>query len=112
MANLGDAFIGTLTGNDPTGRGDADREAIKKAVADRFLVIRDTLVRRPEGRDNGHLYNGNRCKPENLGWRFIQSYGMHKAEDIASGKCDDLIEGAWHENASAEHWYTYEKDWG
>lgn len=112
------AFLGTLTGNDPTGRGDpnSDREKVKQAVAKRFTEIQGTLIKRPglEHSDwsKRHLYDGNRCKPENLGWRFIQSYGMHSVEDILSGKCDREVEGAWHENASAEYWYAYEKDWG
>lgn len=111
-----EAFIGTLTGNDPTGRGEPDREAIKKAVADRFLAIKSKLVEGPGLNDpdwtKRGIYDGNRCKPENLGWRFIQHFGMHTVEDILAGKCDEAIEWSWHENARSEYWYAYEKDWG
>jgi hypothetical protein len=54
-----------------------------------------------------------------MGWRFIQNYQLGKgpdieltAENVMSGKFDDLIELNWHDAAKAEYWYAYEKDWG
>ena len=101
-------FIGILTGTDPTGRGDPTREMLKRAVADRFAVIRDTLVQK----QGDYVYSGNRCHAEELGWRFIQSHGMIDAQEIRDGKHDEKVTATWHEAASAEHWYMYEKDWG
>lgn len=106
------AFIGIFLGIDPTGRQDAKREDIKKAVKDRFILIQHKFKQQSLLDDGGYAYDGNRCLPENLGWRFIQSHGLRSPCDIESGTLDGLIEETWHESARAEHWYRYEKDWG
>lgn len=108
-----DTFLMILTGNDRT-KGD---EAIKQAVAERFIKIRDKVVRNEEG----HLYDGNRCRPENLGWRLLQNcrigFGTKKGtiitvEKINEGLLDVEIIETFHEAARAENWYAVEKDWG
>jgi len=90
---------------------------IDKVVAERIKQIGPGLRRR----HGDYIYDGNRCRPENLGWRVLQNHrfapkfldrGEIVAKDVLSGKWDDLIEHTWHDAASAEHWYRYEKDWG
>jgi hypothetical protein len=90
------------------------REAIDNAVAERFNAIKHTFTER----EGDYIYGGWRCDPERLGWRFRQVVGgsfsavVFNPADIRSGKYDKGIEDTWHESASAEHWYRYEKDWG
>lgn len=123
-------FLAVFTGCAPW------RTQIDKAVQDRFNKIRPTL----KPRSGEHLYGGNRCKGENLAWRMLQNVTVPgvRPSGIASfhprykrpymrpvywlgekllplriklGLCDQYITEAWHSAASAEHWYTYEKEW-
>lgn len=82
---------------------------IQGAVAARFQAIQHRLVQGPE---IGVAYDGNRCLPKNLGWRFAQSHGEPDSTEILAGKWDAEIEDTWHKAARAEHWYRHEKDWG
>lgn len=105
-------FLQVLTGCDM-----AQADPIKVAVATRFAQILPTLKRRGGLEVPAHLwherhiYDGNRCKPENLGWRFRQSFGDPEPETILAGAWDAQIEATWHEAAKAEYWYAYEKQW-
>jgi len=102
---MDNTFASVLTGADCWGP-----HKVKETVAERAKTLLPTLKQEhPEGYDA--CYDGNRCKPENLGWRFRQSWGDHKLEDILSGKCDAEITATYHDAASAEHYYRYEKDW-
>jgi len=97
-----------------TGTAPIESNEIHQAVAIRFERIRDCLVERT----GDYVYIGNRCVPQNLGWRFCQNVGgflgctdFNPAE-ILAGRFDAEIEETWHDAAGAEHWYMYEKDWG
>lgn len=96
--------------------------AVEQAVATRFLAIRYRLVQR----EGDYLYGYPRTYPHNLGWRFRQNLSLKLKEpggvqwpgypelpaEIAAGKHDEMVEATWHDAASAEHWYRYEKDYG
>jgi len=83
---------------------------VDAAIAARFLLIRHggnfTY------RDGDFCYDGNRCKPESLGWRFVQTFGAPCVAEIKGGALDAEIAATYHEAAEAEHWYRFEKDWG
>jgi hypothetical protein len=95
---------------------------VDKAVAERFKAIRKTL----KVRDGEFLYSGARCAPDFLGWRFRQNLSLELAQpggigweppdtlagEIAEGKHDAVIEATWHDAASAEWYYRFEKDYG
>lgn len=86
-------------------------DPIEQAIADRFTTILPRLARRK----GEYVYDGNRCRADQLGWRFLQMFGPFRApqyRDIRDGVYDAQIEATWHEAASSEHWYMYEKDWG
>ena len=103
---MDNVFLGVLTGTDPYFGQDID---IKRAVAQRFEGIKAGFKQQA----GDLVYTGNRCRPTELGWRFIQNGGGNWTPlDIIVGKADSGIEATWHDAASAEHWYTYEKDWG
>lgn len=113
-------FISILTGTDCWGP-----DGIKNAVAARAAIL---IPKIPQQHPNGYdaCYDGNRCKPENLGWRFQQNarpflggpsvdlIGREEItpEGILAGIYDDLIVYTYHDAASAEHYYRFEKDWG
>ncbi len=98
------------------------RQQVDDAVAARFLAIRKGLKRRT----GDYLYDGHRCLPEELGWRFRQNLSLKLHEpgglawnpypelpaEIEEGKHDGKIEHTWHDGASAEWYYTHEKDYG
>ena len=100
-------FVSLITGNDhytpPNGVKDAIFERASK-------LIPEIPQKHPEGFNA--CYDGNRCKPENLGWRFEQFFGSPEPQEILDGEWDEQIVQIYHEAASAEHWYRYEKDWG
>ena len=95
---------------------DFSQPEIDKAVADRFVQIKDGYKRKGGDR----VYGGNRCLPECLGWRFRQNVcGLSNPlpkdltpDNINAGKFDEKIFTTYEEAASSEHWYKYEKDWG
>lgn len=91
-----------------TGQDQMPMSAVKEAVAQRMAAILLTI----DEKEGYHLYGGHRCQPENLGWRFIQSYGEPDPQEILDGKWDAQIEANYHDAASAEYYYRYEKDWG
>lgn len=90
------------------------RQQLDVAVMVRFQVIRGGLRQRT----GNYIYSGSRC--HDFGWRFRQTYcGGLSGEvpstmiaEVAEGKWDQQIEATWHDSASAEHWYRYEKDYG
>jgi hypothetical protein len=100
---------------------------VSEAVAKRFNEIRPRLVQKESdpANCNGRIYNGGRCEPRNLGWRFHQNLAIKLAnplglsmcisveeiEMIEDGEFDDVIEHTWHDAASAEYWYLHEKQW-
>jgi len=95
-------FAGVLTGNDhftPDNPG-------KTAIAQRVALLEITQKK------GDYCYDGNRCKPENLGWRFQQWFGYPDAQEILNGKWDAEIKDVYHDAAGAEHYYRYQKDWG
>ncbi len=102
-----------LTGSSPFA---ADN--FSEAVAARFLLIKDgdAFAERDEsfpGAFSGFSYDGNRTEAENLGWRTRQTVGFEKSpEEIAAGEYDEEIVIGFHEAASSEYYYRYEKDWG
>ncbi len=85
----------------------AERDALDEAVERRFARL--TIEQRT---DYGYCYDGNRTKPENLGWRFRQMHGDLSPLAIEIGLHDDAIAATYHEAAASEHYYRYEKDWG
>lgn len=112
MKDDGTAIL-VFTGSDPW-----ERDEVKDAIGKRLTAILPTLKQRGGLEVPQHLwherylYDGNRCKPENLGWRFVQNYGNREPAAILRGDLDAQIEATWHEAAHAEYWYAYEKDWG
>ena len=110
MSNIDETFLSVLTGSDCWGS-----DPLKAAVAKRATDLLPTLRQKQDHEDPvgmGYIYDGNRCKPQNLGWRFRQMFGDHEPEAILAGECDEEIEETWHEAAHSEYWYRYEKDWG
>lgn len=94
------------------------RNLLNKMVAKRFSQLQPYLRKK----NGDYIYGRYRTKPENLGWRFRQTYyfrngGLqHKPSlwlclKVWLGFEDDLLEKVWHDAASAEHWYRYEKQW-
>jgi len=102
-------FASLLTGNDHyTPAND-----VKTAIAVRATKLIPNFVQKQwSPGDLDYCYDGNRCKPENLGWRFQQSFGSPEPLQIEAGEFDAQIEATYHEAAGAEYWYRYEKDWG
>lgn len=94
-----------LTGTDCH---DTSNPTIKQAVAERITALKPTIKR-----NAGHYcYGGNRCKPENIGWRFMQRIrGNATVAAVQAGDHDDAIVATYHDAARAEHWYRHEKDW-
>jgi hypothetical protein len=105
-------FYGILTGNDAFVGEDVQ---LKAAIAERFKAIKHSIPQK----SGDYLYSGNRCEPENLGWRLLQNFyrfpvvkDLPSVEDIFYGRIDEEIISTYHEAASCEWYYTYEKDWG
>ncbi len=67
-------------------------------------------------KEGDYCYDGNRCRPENLGWRFVQHLSLGDnsptAIEVNDGMWDDDILATFHEAAGCEYYYRYEKDWG
>lgn len=105
---MDNVFVSLLTGNDHY----TPANPVKDAVAQRAAVLIPGIPQQhPKGYDA--CYDGNRCKPENLGWRFQQYFGNPSdPQEVLDGEWDEQIVATYHEAASAEHWYRYEKDWG
>ena len=108
--NLGQDFLTVLTGSDCRGRS-----SLKDAVARRATILLPSIQGRGDSNQDdyfrGYVYSGSRCRPENLGWRFIQSYGEPSPYEVLCGRWDTQIAETVHEAAAAEHWYKYEKQW-
>ena len=107
-------LVAVLTGTSPYLP-----DAFSKAVAERFEQIKDGEAfaprdhSHPDSHGFGFCYDGNRCRAENLGWRARQETDSEKSpEQIAAGEYDEQIVIGYHEAASSEHWYRFEKDWG
>jgi hypothetical protein len=94
-----------------TGSSPFADDAFSEAVAARFLLIKDNESF--AHRDDGFCYDGNRTEAENRGWRARQTVGFAlPSEQVAAGDYDEQIVIAFHEAASSEYYYRYEKDWG
>ena len=78
------------------------------AVAERARYLIPRIYVKP----GAYVYTGYRTKPEELGWRFIQMHGEKHPCFILAGEHDEQIVETFHEAASAQHWYDYEKDYG
>lgn len=106
-------YAAVLTGTSPYKPDDFTR-----AVAERFEAIKDGIAfnkrdQNHPGSGFGFCYDGNRCRAENIGWRAAQTAGFHMSpEQVEAGEYDEAIAIGFHEAASSEHWYRYEKDWG
>ena len=101
---MNNAFQGVLTGTDCFG----PHNSVKAAIAQRATVLIPKITQRTDE----HCYDGNRCKPDNLGWRFQQEIGSPEPQEILDGKWDEDLEWLYHHAANAEHYYRHEKDWG
>ncbi len=91
------------------------RDALDEAVAARFDIIKgtDAFAHRDEDSPGfGYCYDGNRTLGSELGWRFRQMHGSLNPEEIERGTHDGLLAATYHEGASCEYYYRYEKDWG
>lgn len=118
-------FVQILTGNDQGGASD-----LKQAVAARAAVLIPSFT----PRRGDYAYDGHRCTPKNLGWRFLQNVRLSRLpqqpggcvgprelagadlpeptiEAIERGEFDRAIEATYHDAAGAEWWYRYEKQW-
>lgn len=129
--NLSRNFAQVLTGCDMEAR-----TAIKDAITKRAAALIPTFTQRKSDprQSLGYCYDGNRTRPENLGWRLLQAVELSHLEQpgagcmgspalknkkvptptveaIEAGQFDEVIEITWHEAASAEYWYRYEKQW-
>lgn len=112
MSNNDAIFHSILTGSSPYAA-----DEFSKAVAERFEAIKgsEAFAERTDINEygTGFCYDGNRCRPENLGWRTAQTVGFENSpEEIAAGEYDEQIAIGFHEAASSEYYYRYEKDWG
>jgi hypothetical protein len=95
----------------------AERDGLDSAVAARFKLIRGTDAFAHRDADDprtmfGWSYDGNRTLGSELGWRFRQMHGSLNPEETVRGTHDALIALTYHEAASSEYYYRYEKDWG
>lgn len=107
-------FLMVVTGNGPATDAEIDAAFVERAkeIVPNIEPLKDDPF--------GALYDGNRCKPENLPWRIYQTcWGCSLGQkpdvepaDVLAGKYDEQIEAGYHEAARSEYWYTYEKDWG
>lgn len=115
---MDNTFMAILTGTSPFEATELD-----EVVAKRFEKIKDgeAFAERdashPDSHGMGFCYDGNRCRPESLGWRFRQMHGRATDSnlnlgEIKSGLWDEQIAATYHEAASSEYYYRYEKDWG
>ena len=104
-----DVFLSILSGNDHYSEVTDAKEAIAERAK---ILIPNFKPRTVPNACEGYCYDGNRCKPENLGWRLIQGYGEPHPDAVKDGAWDLQIEETYHEAAGAEHWYRHEKDWG
>ena len=106
-------FAAVLTGTSPF-----ESDAFTEAVAKRFESIKggEAFAERDENHPDamfGYCYDGNRCRPENLGWRSAQTVGFRMSPELVeAGEYDEAIAIGFHEAASSEYYYRYEKDWG
>lgn len=99
-----DQAIAVITG---IHSGNGELEPFTQAVQDRFEQLLPGL----EQNQGDYCYDGNRCTPREVSWRVGIIEDM-TPEQVTAGELDDCIVATWHERASAEHWYRYEKDWG
>ena len=105
------------------------RQGLRQIAARRFDKIKGTL---PQLRGD-YLYGGLRCstmgvsnrfateafrskkklEPYHEEWKGIRGWFRYKWACLTTwlGLQDGKIEMTYHERASAEWWYTYEKDW-
>lgn len=100
------------------------RPTLNSIAQARFEKILPTLAEL----EGDYVYDGSRCSPPNVADRysgnafrknFRQPWRgwlgkLHYVWACLStwlGWQDKKIEATWHERASAEHWYLYEKDW-
>jgi hypothetical protein len=101
-----------------TGMSPFTPDAFSKAVAARFEQIKGTeaFAHRDATHPSvrfGFCYDGNRTRPENIGWRASQTVGFDMSpEQIEAGEYDEAIAIGYHEAADSEYYYRYEKDWG
>lgn len=118
---MDNTFISVLTGQDHM----TPPSDVKSALVERARVLLPSLKQEhPQGHDA--CYDGSRCEPENLAWRIRQNAqgwirqaaGHGPQEDreitvelVSAGEIDDLIEYTYHDAATAEHYYRFEKDW-
>jgi len=94
-----------------TGHSPFKTDDFTEAVARRFEKIRHTEAFQPKEGD--YCYDGNRTQAENIGWRSAQTSGFEvPPAKVEAGFYDEAIAKGFHEAASAEHYYRYEKDWG
>ena len=108
--------------DDPGRRLTELLSAVDDAVSHRFRAICNQF----RERDDVYSYTGRRTRPKELGWRFRQTLSIRLGQsgglcwpcypelpaEILAGKHDRLIEHAWHDAASAEHYYRHQKDYG
>lgn len=87
-------------------------EGVDEAVAARARILLQGSSKAFAHLDGDYCYDGNRCQPENLGWRFVQFYGAPDPATITAGEFDEQLAATYHDAASAEYYYRYEKDWG
>ncbi len=101
------AFLTILTGVNCH----AQRDALDLAVERRFEIIR-AAHEFDWKRDGDYCYDGNRTRGSELGWRLRQRFGALDPVSVEAGTHDSEIAATFHESASAEYYYRYEKDWG
>lgn len=80
-------------------------DALKAAIGQRTMELA------PEHCEGDFLFDGARTLPENLGWRFIQSYGTPPVAAVLAGEYDEQLRANYYDAAGAEHWYRFEKQW-
>lgn len=118
MNNTGWRILGGLPHNE-------GRPFLNRVAKARFKRIVTSFTKN----EGDYVYSGYRCSPENVADRFAGSVfrkflGIDPFKGFIGtikyivavvftklGLLDKEIEATWHERASSEYYYMYEKDW-
>jgi hypothetical protein len=94
-------------------------QELRKQIAERFESLLPTFTKK----DGDYIYGERRTSPDDVAYYMLNHmFGVtghcqileldwDMPSDVSSGKYDEAIKDKWHDRASAEHWYTYEKEW-
>jgi hypothetical protein len=81
--------------------------AVQAALLDRVSAV---IASEPK-RDGDYAYGLSKTHPEAIAFRVGNLVEPTSPEDVQAGRFDIVIRDTYHERASVQYWYLYEKDY-